>query len=59
MPDKYKGVVDCFVKILKIEGPMAFYNGFYANFWRVGTWNIFMFLTLEQCQIYVREHHVK
>jgi len=54
-PDVYNGVVDCVVKTLKIEGPMAFYNGFFANFWRVGTWNIIMFLTLEQCQIFVRK----
>ena len=27
---------------------MAFYNGFTANFMRIGTWNIVMFVTLEQ-----------
>lgn len=57
-PGKYSGTIDCFSKTLKSEGPMAFYNGFYANFWRVGTWNIAMFLTLEQCQIYVRNNRL-
>jgi len=55
-PDKYKGAIDCFVKTLKIEGPLAFYNGFIANFCRVGTWNIICFLTLEQCQLYAKQH---
>jgi solute carrier family 25 uncoupling protein 8/9 len=55
----YSGAYDCFRKTLTIEGPMAFYNGFYANFWRVGIWNIIMFITLEQCQIYVRDNVVK
>jgi len=53
-PEVYGGTVSCFIKTLKHEGPMAFYGGFYANFWRVGTWNIAMFLTLEQCQKLVR-----
>jgi solute carrier family 25 uncoupling protein 8/9 len=44
----YKGVVDCVSKTIKNEGPMAFYNGFTANFMRIGTWNIVMFVTLEQ-----------
>lgn len=44
----YTGVVDCVTKTLKNEGPLAFYNGFTANFMRIGTWNIVMFVTLEQ-----------
>lgn len=44
----YNGVVDCVGKTLKNEGPLAFYNGFTANFMRIGTWNIVMFVTLEQ-----------
>lgn len=45
---QYSGVVDCVSKTLKQEGPLAFYNGFTANFMRIGTWNIVMFVTLEQ-----------
>lgn len=44
----YNGFVDCVTKTMKEEGPMAFYNGFTANFMRIGTWNIAMFVTLEQ-----------
>ena len=58
-PGVYNGAFDCLMKTLRIEGPLAFYNGFYANFWRVGIWNIIMFVTLEQCQIYVRDNVVK
>lgn len=45
---RYKGVLDCFAKTLKNDGMGAFYNGFLPNFARLGSWNIVMFLTLEQ-----------
>jgi solute carrier family 25 uncoupling protein 8/9 len=45
---KYKGVVDCFVRTMRDEGPLAFYKGFIPNFGRLGSWNVAMFLTLEQ-----------
>ncbi|RID54287.1 hypothetical protein BRARA_G01621, partial [Brassica rapa] len=51
----YKGTIDCFVKTLKADGPMAFYKGFIPNFGRLGSWNVIMFLTLEQAKKYVRE----
>lgn len=44
----YTGVLDCVGKTIKNEGPLAFYSGFTANFMRIGTWNIAMFVTLEQ-----------
>ncbi|KAI3776208.1 hypothetical protein L1987_45980 [Smallanthus sonchifolius] len=44
----YKGTIDCFVKTLKNDGPFAFYKGFIPNFGRLGSWNVIMFLTLEQ-----------
>lgn len=44
----YKGTLDCFVKTLKNDGPLAFYKGFIPNFGRLGSWNVIMFLTLEQ-----------
>lgn len=34
--------------ILKNEGPIAFYKGFTTNFLRIGSWNVIMFVTLEQ-----------
>ncbi|ONM19199.1 Mitochondrial uncoupling protein 2 [Zea mays] len=44
----YKSTLDCFAKTLKNDGPCAFYKGFIANFCRIGSWNVIMFLTLEQ-----------
>uniref|UniRef100_A0A804RDQ4 Mitochondrial uncoupling protein 1 n=2 Tax=Zea mays TaxID=4577 RepID=A0A804RDQ4_MAIZE len=44
----YRSTLDCFTKTLKNDGPGAFYKGFIANFCRIGSWNVIMFLTLEQ-----------
>ncbi|KVF27605.1 hypothetical protein Ccrd_003250 [Cynara cardunculus var. scolymus] len=44
----YKSTVDCMVKTLRVEGALAFYKGFLPNFGRLGSWNVIMFLTLEQ-----------
>lgn len=52
----YKSTLDCFVKTLKNDGPLAFYKGFLPNFARLGSWNVIMFLTLEQVQkLFVRK----
>ncbi|KMZ58073.1 Mitochondrial uncoupling protein [Zostera marina] len=52
----YKSTFDCFVKTLKNDGPFAFYKGFIPNFGRLGSWNVIMFLTLEQAKkIFVKE----
>ncbi|XP_021891753.1 mitochondrial uncoupling protein 2 [Carica papaya] len=52
----YKSTIDCFIKTLKNEGFSAFYKGFLPNFSRLGTWNVIMFLTLEQAKkAFVRE----
>jgi len=47
-PGAYSGVLDAFVKTFQKDGLLAFYNGFGPNFARLGTWNVVMFLTLEQ-----------
>ncbi|KAI8573972.1 hypothetical protein RHMOL_Rhmol01G0317800 [Rhododendron molle] len=46
----YKSTLDCFIRTLKTEGPLAFYKGFIPNFSRIGIWNVIMFLTLEQAK---------
>ncbi|XP_050110235.1 mitochondrial uncoupling protein 1-like [Malus sylvestris] len=46
----YKNTFDCFVKTLKHEGFLAFYKGFLPNFGRLGSWNVVMFLVLEQAK---------
>jgi solute carrier family 25 uncoupling protein 8/9 len=45
---QYNGILDCFTRTLSQEGPLAFYSGFYANFLRIVSWNIVMFIALEQ-----------
>lgn len=50
----YKNTLDCFVKTLKNDGPLAFYKGFIPNFGRLGSWNVIMFLTLEQAKKFVK-----
>lgn len=55
---KYKGFVDCVVKTLTKEGPLAFYGGFLPNFARLGGWNVCMFLTLEQVRRIMRENNL-
>jgi Mitochondrial carrier protein len=45
---EYANIVDCFIKTARRDGPLAFYKGFVPNFGRLGSWNVIMFLTLEQ-----------
>lgn len=52
----YSGTLDCFVKTMKNDGLGAFYKGFVPNFGRLGSWNVVMFLTLEQAKkIFTKE----
>ncbi|EGX53306.1 hypothetical protein TWF173_007394 [Orbilia oligospora] len=36
---KYKGMVDCFVKLVRAEGVLALYNGLESTMWRHMVWN--------------------
>eukprot|EP00963_Diacronema_lutheri_P008415 scaffold752_cov322-Pavlova_lutheri.AAC.12 len=45
---EFTGTIDCFVKTMTREGPTAFYKGFVPNFGRLGSWNVAMFMVLEQ-----------
>jgi hypothetical protein len=36
---KYTSTMDCILKILKNEGPLAFFKGLEATLWRHATWN--------------------
>jgi solute carrier family 25 uncoupling protein 8/9 len=44
----YSNPLDCAAKTLRNEGPAAFYKGFGPNCLRLSSWNVAMFLTLEQ-----------
>lgn len=36
---RYSGLLDCLVKVVRQEGPLALYNGFEATLWRHIVWN--------------------
>jgi hypothetical protein len=44
----YRGVFDCFSRIVKEEGPGALYKGFVPNWLRKGPWCMVFFLSYEQ-----------
>jgi len=44
----YSSMFDAFVQTARKDGMLAFYNGFGPNFARLGSWNVVMFMTLEQ-----------
>ncbi|KAL7595392.1 mitochondrial uncoupling protein 5 [Lactuca sativa] len=44
----YKGAVDCALKTVKAEGPMALYKGFIPTISRQGPFTVVLFVTLEQ-----------
>jgi solute carrier family 25 uncoupling protein 8/9 len=45
---QYKNAFDAFAKIVRHEGVGGLYKGFWPNFYRIGSWNIVMFMTFEQ-----------
>lgn len=46
-PDSYTGVVNAFTRMLKEEGPGAFYKGFVPNFFRLSLWSCTCFIAME------------
>lgn len=44
----YKGAIDCVVKTIKAEGPLALYKGFIPTISRQGPFTVVLFVTLEQ-----------
>ncbi|XP_062006144.1 mitochondrial uncoupling protein 5-like [Rosa rugosa] len=44
----YKGALDCAVKTVRSEGPMALYKGFIPTISRQGPFTVVLFVTLEQ-----------
>lgn len=47
-PGQKTGAFAIIAEMFKNEGPLAFYKGFTVNFLRIGSWNVAMFLFLEQ-----------
>jgi solute carrier family 25 uncoupling protein 8/9 len=52
-PGQSLSLIGIVPEILFKEGPLAFYKGFQANFLRLGSWNVCMFVALEQIKNYV------
>ncbi|KAK4356223.1 hypothetical protein RND71_025194 [Anisodus tanguticus] len=48
MAPPYNGALDCAMKTIKAEGPMALYKGFIPTISRQGPFTIVLFVTLEQ-----------
>lgn len=46
--NKYKGPIDCLMKTVKIEGPMALYKGFQAQVFRIAPHTILCLTLMEQ-----------
>ncbi|ETE57502.1 Mitochondrial uncoupling protein 2, partial [Ophiophagus hannah] len=47
-PGQYRNAGGCALRMLRDEGPLAFYKGFTPSFLRLGSWNVVMFVTYEQ-----------
>ncbi|KAF5185960.1 Mitochondrial uncoupling protein [Thalictrum thalictroides] len=47
-PPPYSGAVDCAMKTIRAEGPMALYKGFIPTISRQGPFTVILFVTLEQ-----------
>lgn len=54
--NKYKSIYDCFKKSLLNEGFKVFYSGYLANLIRVMVWNAFFFISMERCQLFVKDN---
>ncbi|CAI0467783.1 unnamed protein product [Linum tenue] len=44
----YSGALDCAIKTVRAEGPMALYKGFIPTISRQGPFTVVLFVTLEQ-----------
>jgi solute carrier family 25 (mitochondrial uncoupling protein), member 8/9 len=47
-PGDGQSITGLVASMINKEGPLAFYKGFTANFMRLGSWNVVMFVSLEQ-----------
>ncbi|KAI5059934.1 hypothetical protein GOP47_0024354 [Adiantum capillus-veneris] len=54
LPPPYVGSLDCALKTIQSEGPLALYKGFVPNVTRQGPFTITLFITLEQIRCLLR-----
>ena len=50
----YDGMIDCAIKTVRQEGPLALYKGFIPQWARLGPWCCVMFVTFEQYKLALR-----
>ena len=50
---KYSGMIDCVVKTIKAEGPLALYNGLESTLWRHILWNAGYFGCIFQAKTFL------
>lgn len=56
---KYTGMIDCVVKTVKNEGPLALYNGLESTLWRHILWNAGYFGCIFQVRALMPQAHDK
>ena len=56
---KYTGMIDCVVKTVKAEGPLALYNGLESTLWRHILWNAGYFGCIFQVRALIPQAHDK
>lgn len=47
----YSGVGDCFLKMLRTEGPLGFYKGFGASYFRLGPHTVLSLVFWDQLRV--------
>lgn len=47
----YNGTIDCWIKTVRNEGPLALYKGFFPGWMRLGPWQLVFWCTYEQLRI--------
>ena len=47
-PGTQQSIPGLIASMMMKEGPLSFYKGFSSNFMRLGSWNVIMFVSLEQ-----------
>lgn len=55
LPPPYLGTLDCAIKTIQSEGPLALYKGFIPNATRQGPFTITLFITLEQVRLLLKQ----
>ena len=52
----YRGPLDCLVKTVRTEGPLAMYKGFAPTYFRLAPWQLIFFVSAEQLSLVINGH---